>query len=129
MEINNKGHSIFARRYIFKGDTLCEYSGQLLTYREFQEKHRIYNKTNRGSFILEFKFNEKHWAIDATEESNCVGRLINHSKRFANVKPVVGPKNGAPFVFLKQCVILIKMMRYCTTTVITVSLLNLHFHG
>ena len=70
-------------------------------YREFQEKHRIYNKTNRGSFILEFKFNEKHWAIDATEESNCVGRLINHSKRFANVKPVVGQKNGAPFVFLK----------------------------
>ena len=117
------------RRHIFKGNTLCEYSGQLLAYREFQEKHRIYNKTNRGSFILKFKFNEKHWAIDATEESNCVGRLINHSKRFANVKPVVGQKMEHPLFFLKQYVILIKMMRYCVTTVITLSLLNLHFHG
>ena len=70
-------------------------------YKEFQEKHRIYNKTNRGSFILEFKFNEKRWAIDTTEESTCVGRLINHSKRFVNVKPVVGQKNGAPFAFFK----------------------------
>ena len=91
MVINNKGHTYLrVTHYV-----------NILTYREFQEKHRIYNKTNRGSFFIEFKFNEKHWAIDTTEKSNCVGRLINLSKRFANVKPVVGQKMEHPLFFLK----------------------------
>ena len=34
-----------------------------------------------GSYILEFKYKEKHWAIDATKEDNSFGHLINHSKK------------------------------------------------
>ena len=33
-------------------------------------------------------------------EDGSFGRLINHSKKFQNVKPVVGHKNGMPFIYL-----------------------------
>ena len=53
-----------------------------------------------GSYILEFKFKEKHWAIDATEEDGSFGHLINHSKCLANVRPKVGCRDGdSPYVF------------------------------
>ena len=47
-----------------------------------------------GSYILEFKFNEWQWAIDATEENGTFGCLINHSKLNQNIKPVVEVKKG-----------------------------------
>ena len=51
-----------------------------------------------GSYILEFKFNEWRWAIDATEENGSYGRLINHSKLSQNIKPVVHVRKGKPIV-------------------------------
>ena len=32
-------------------------------------------------------------------EDGSIGRLINHSKKFQNVKPVFGHKNGMPFIY------------------------------
>ena len=52
-----------------------------------------------GVFLVEFKFKEKQWAIDAIVEDNSFGQLINHSKKFKNVKPVVGEKKGMPMVY------------------------------
>ena len=58
-----------------------------------------------GSYILEFKFNDQRWAIDAIEENGTFGCLINHSKLNQNIKPVVEVKKGQPtviFVALKD---------------------------
>ena len=63
------------------------------------KKRKEYEKLGVGSYILKFKFKEKWWAIDATMEDGSIGRLINHSKKFQNVKPVVGDKNGMPFIY------------------------------
>ena len=52
-----------------------------------------------SSYILEFKFKEKCWAIDVTKEDESFSRLIKHSKRKPNVKPVVMPKEGVPVIF------------------------------
>ena len=61
------------------------------------KRNKQYEKCQLGSYILEFKFKEKCWAIDATKDVS-FGRLINHSKRKPNVKPVVMPKEGVPFI-------------------------------
>ena len=47
-------------------------------------KERIHAEGARN-YILEFKFNEKWWGVDATEEDGFIGHLINHSKSFKNI--------------------------------------------
>ena len=64
------------------------------------KRNKEYEKCGLGSYILEFKLKEKHWAIDATKEGESFGRLINHSKRKPNVKSVVLPKEVVPFIYL-----------------------------
>ena len=51
-----------------------------------------------GSYILEFKFQEKLWGIDATKEDFSIGPLINHSKKMQNIKPVLKVKEGKPLI-------------------------------
>ena len=58
-----------------------------------------------GNYILEFKFNEKWWRVDATKEDGSMGCLINHSKRFKNIKSVLIVEQGKPiikFIALRQ---------------------------
>ena len=61
--------------------------------------NKEYEKCGLGSYILEFRFKEKCWAIDTKNEDESFGRLINRSKRKPNVKPVVLPKEGVPFIY------------------------------
>ena len=89
---------MFARVNLVKGQKICEYEGNLCTYKVFKEKEKYYEKMGMGSYILEFKFNDQRWAIDATEENGSFGRLINHSKLNQNIKPVVEVKKGQPTV-------------------------------
>ena len=63
------------------------------------KRNKEYEKCGLRSYILEFKFKEKHWATDATKEDESFRRLINHSKRKPNVKPVVLPKEGVTFIY------------------------------
>ena len=99
----SKGFSVFARRKLSKGEFICKYQGDLCSYKGFRNRHLEYNSTGRGSYILEFKYKEKRWAIDATEDNKTFGRLINHSKHNGNIKPLVGDKNGKPFVYFTAC--------------------------
>ena len=64
-----------------------------------KQRNHEYNTSWAGSFILEFKFQDKKWALDATIEDGSFGCLINHSKKFQNVKPTVSNLNGKPSVF------------------------------
>ena len=82
-----------------KGGKICDYSGELCKYATFKERQRHYNASESGSFILEFKYKDKHWAIDATKEDNSLGHLINHSQKLQNCKPIVGEDRGKPFVY------------------------------
>ena len=73
-----------------------------------------------GGYILEFKFNKRGWAIDATEENGTFGSLINHSKLNQNIKPVVEVKKGQPtiiFVVLRYIKINEELLYdYCVTS-------------
>ncbi len=91
---------MFAARNINKGEIICNYNGELCPYNVFSKRQKMYDILGEGSYILEFKFKEKRWGIDATKDDNSFGRLINHSsKSLRNVKPVVGHKKGQPFIY------------------------------
>ena len=79
---------------------MCRYEGELCSYSTMHKRNKEYAICGAGCYILEFKFQDKCWAIDATKEDGSFGRLINHSKMNANVKPVVIPENGVPSVYL-----------------------------
>ena len=38
------------------------------------------------------------WGVDATKEDGSVGCLINHSKSFKNIKPVLKVEQGKPII-------------------------------
>ena len=100
MKHTDKGRSVFVGLLISKGEYICQYDGELITSNILKERNHEYNTSGAGSFvILEFKFQDKKWALDATIENGSFSCLINHSKKFQNVKPTVSNLNGKPSVF------------------------------
>ena len=65
-----------------------------------KERNHEYNTSGAGSFILEFIFQDKKYALDATIEDRSLGHLINHSKKFQNIKPTLSNLNGKSSVFI-----------------------------
>ena len=56
---------------------------------------------------VEFKFKDKWWTIDATNEDSSFGHLINHSRKLQNCRPAVEVEKGKPYVyFIATCDIL-----------------------
>ena len=52
----------------------------------FIRSERIYERNKVGSFLLFFKHDSKKLCIDGTAEDGTLGRLINHSRKKANIK-------------------------------------------
>ena len=100
MNINEKGRAVFSKANFKNGDIVCRYEGELCSYSMMCKRNKEYEICGAGCYILEFKFQDKHWAIDAIKEDGSFDRLINHSNVNANVKPVVIPENGVPSVYL-----------------------------
>ena len=89
LNIEGKGRGVFTTEIIPKNQFVCEYAGELLSGAEAKKKENIYEKNGSGSYIYYFKFHDKRFCIDATEESGRLGRLINHSKKDANLRTMV----------------------------------------
>ena len=64
-----------------------EYSGELISGKKAKENESIYSRRKQGNFLFFLKHLDKLFCIDATKESPRLGRLINHSKCEANIKP------------------------------------------
>jgi histone-lysine N-methyltransferase SETD8 len=80
-KIPGKDRGVVATRTFSKGEILLEYSGDLLTSKQWREKEKIYKqKQNLGSYVLKFKNLGQTWYIDATQETNKLGRLVNHTR-------------------------------------------------
>ena len=89
MKHTDKGRSVFVGQLISKGEYICEYHGELITSNILKERNHEYNTSGAGSFILKFKLQDKEYALDATIEDGSFGCLINHSKKFQNIKPTL----------------------------------------
>lgn len=93
-QCEDKGRGIVTTRRFEAGEVLCDYHGTVVTHREGQNIHKSTTGKETGyAFFFTNKKGEK-MCIDAKSETcDChpgmqtIGRLINHSKKKANIKP------------------------------------------
>ncbi|KAK9892407.1 hypothetical protein WA026_019857 [Henosepilachna vigintioctopunctata] len=77
----NKGRGIVADKYFKKGDFVVEYSGDLIDMAEAKKREEMYAlDQNTGCYMYYFKHNNQQYCIDATPETDRLGRLVNHSR-------------------------------------------------
>ena len=95
-----KGRAVHTTKAFSTGDLVLEYHGDLITRALGDQKHEDYKANAQiGSYMLWFKFKEKNYCIDATEETKRLGRLINHSIEAASLKPKALDVDGHLGVF------------------------------
>jgi len=104
LEVRNipgKDRGVFARRPFEKDELICEYSGDLLTSKQWREKEKEYKERPEiGSYILKINHLGKNYYIDATKETGKMGRLVNHTRINPNcyLKKII--INDMPRIFL-----------------------------
>lgn len=89
-----KGRGVFAARDFVKGELVCEYEGQLLTREEADARSFADDLgtpdscvCEEGCYMFWFSFKGNTMCIDARVDDGSFGRLINHSKKNANIFP------------------------------------------
>uniref|UniRef100_A0A0N5A966 SET domain-containing protein n=1 Tax=Syphacia muris TaxID=451379 RepID=A0A0N5A966_9BILA len=76
-------------------------SGELIDVHTARERERKYAEdSNIGSFMYFFKYGNKSYCVDATEETIFKGRLINHSILHPNLKTKVIEIKGVVHLIL-----------------------------
>lgn len=99
--LQSKGlYGVFALRLIFKGSFVCEYAGDLIDRREAERRNSIYERRSKGSYMFYFNCNNKCYCLDATEPTNRLGRLVNHSRRKPNCKMEIFVHQNKPYLIL-----------------------------
>lgn len=89
------GRGIKTTRSFQRNDILMRYFGEIVTENEARRRERAGPKV--GHFYrFDFHFNEKKYVLDATTDDGSYGRLINHSKKDANVSPKQIDLDGIP---------------------------------
>lgn len=103
MEIRNidgKGRAVFATRCFQKGDYVVEYHGDLLQITDAKKREAEYAQNPAtGCYMYYFQYLCKTYCVDATKETDRMGRLINHSKN-GNCQTKLHDINGVPHLIL-----------------------------
>lgn len=95
----NKGRGVKAIEDIPKGKFVIDYGGSFLDSNEAKAREAQYSKRrNNCCYMYYIYFKGKKFCWDATDESNHPGRLINHSKKNANLIPKIIEIQGTPRV-------------------------------
>ncbi|ODN04218.1 Histone-lysine N-methyltransferase pr-set7 [Orchesella cincta] len=97
---NGKGRGVVATKRFLRHEFVVEYAGELLTSVEARARENKYSKdTGAGCYMYYFQYNNQQYCVDATKESDRLGRLINHSRNGNLVTKVVEVK-GVPRLIL-----------------------------
>ncbi|XP_069475773.1 N-lysine methyltransferase KMT5A isoform X2 [Ambystoma mexicanum] len=79
--IDGKGRGVFATRDFNRGEFVVEYHGDLIEVTDAKKREALYAQdSSTGCYMYYFQYRSKTYCVDATRESNRLGRLINHSK-------------------------------------------------
>jgi len=98
-ETVDKGLGVFAVTDIPKGNFVLEYSGELITGPEAQSREVSYSQDQSvGCFLYYFKWRDTSYCVDASANSGRLGRLVNHSKKKANLQSRVFEHKGVPHI-------------------------------
>ncbi|XP_029998671.1 lysine methyltransferase 5Ab [Sphaeramia orbicularis] len=98
--IEGKGRGVFAVKSFKKGDFVVEYHGDLLHLAEAKIREAQYAQDpTTGCYMYYFQYQSKTYCVDATKETNRLGRLVNHSKS-GNCQTRLHPIDGTPHLIL-----------------------------
>ncbi|XP_074547139.1 N-lysine methyltransferase KMT5A-A [Halichoeres trimaculatus] len=98
--IEGKGRGVFATQCFQKGDYVVEYHGDLLQINDAKKREAEYAQNPAtGCYMYYFQYLCKTYCVDATRETDRMGRLINHSKT-GNCQTKLHDINGVPHLIL-----------------------------
>ncbi|KFD65280.1 hypothetical protein M514_00630 [Trichuris suis] len=101
MEFEGKGRGVVAAKDFTKGEFVVEYRGELISRFEALKREKSYqNDSSIGCYMYYFTFRNKHYCVDATEETEYKARLINHSAKEPNCVPKIVEVNNRPCIVL-----------------------------
>ncbi|XP_053328161.1 N-lysine methyltransferase KMT5A isoform X2 [Spea bombifrons] len=79
--ISGKGRGVIATRHFQRGEFVVEYHGDLIEITDAKKREAVYAQdSSTGCYMYYFQYLNKTYCVDATKESNRLGRLVNHSK-------------------------------------------------
>ncbi|KAK3549618.1 hypothetical protein QTP86_005364 [Hemibagrus guttatus] len=98
--IEGKGRGVFATQRFQKGQYVVEYHGDLLLKTDAKKREAVYSQEpDTGCYMYYFQYLTKTYCVDATKETDRLGRLINHSKN-GNCQTKLHDINGIPHLIL-----------------------------
>ncbi|XP_077353025.1 N-lysine methyltransferase KMT5A-A [Festucalex cinctus] len=98
--MEGKGRAVFAARGFRKGEYVVEYHGDLLEMADAKKREAEYAQNpETGCYMYYFQYLCKAYCVDATKETDRLGRLINHSKS-GNLQTKLHDVDGAPHLIL-----------------------------
>ena len=69
-----KGRGVYTTKKFLRNDYIVEYAGELLTQSEAKQRENLYGCNHHiGCYMYYFKWGEKVFCVDATEETNRLG--------------------------------------------------------
>ncbi|KAK2580612.1 hypothetical protein KPH14_007728 [Odynerus spinipes] len=76
-----KGRGVVTTRSFIKGEFVVEYIGELIDQVTAKKREKIYAQDqNAGCYMYYFQHRNHQYCVDATAETNKLGRLVNHSR-------------------------------------------------
>ncbi|CAO2617950.1 N-lysine methyltransferase KMT5A [Lemmus lemmus] len=98
--IDGKGRGVIATKQFSRGDFVVEYHGDLLENTDAKKQEAVYAQDpSTGCYMYYFQYLSKTYCVDATRETNRLGRLINHSK-YGNCKTKLYVIDSVPHLIL-----------------------------
>ncbi|KAH0625402.1 hypothetical protein JD844_014889 [Phrynosoma platyrhinos] len=98
--IDGKGRGVIATKQFHRGDFVVEYHGDLIEITDAKKREAAYAQDpSTGCYMYYFQYLSKTYCVDATKETNRLGRLINHSK-CGNCQTKLHDINGIPHLIL-----------------------------
>ncbi|XP_069612026.1 N-lysine methyltransferase KMT5A isoform X1 [Ranitomeya imitator] len=98
--IAGKGRGVIATQNFQRGEFVVEYHGDLIETTDAKRREALYAQDSAtGCYMYYFQYLNKTYCVDATKETNRLGRLINHSKN-GNCHTKLHDINNIPHLIL-----------------------------
>uniref|UniRef100_A0A8C5KH16 N-lysine methyltransferase KMT5A n=1 Tax=Jaculus jaculus TaxID=51337 RepID=A0A8C5KH16_JACJA len=95
-----KGRGVIAAKQFCRGGFAVECHADLIGITDAQKREALYAQDpSTGCYMCCFQYLRKTYCVDATRETNRLGRLINHSK-CGNCQTKLHDVDGVPHLFL-----------------------------
>lgn len=101
VDIEGKGRGVITTKKFKRGEFVVEYVGDLIELSMAKDREADYSRcTTIGCYMYYFLHKNQRYCIDATAESGCLGRLLNHSRVNPNCATKLVEVNNCPYLIL-----------------------------